>query len=50
MKKLLYIMCILSALSLTACVTTQANTGKKQTTKQQSSYFGTNVGVGFVTF
>lgn len=47
MKKIFSIMCILSILSISACSTMTAN---NQSTKQQGSYLGTNVGVGFVAF
>ena len=50
MKKFLYVLCFLGTMSLISCATTQADNTKKAETEQNTKYFGTGVGVGFIGF
>lgn len=59
MKRYFIILCLLSTVGLVSCATTQTNkttqthSDQKTDTKQvqkSGTYFGTGVGVGFVSF
>ncbi|MDF1757606.1 MAG: hypothetical protein P1U74_04855 [Legionellaceae bacterium] len=50
MKKILVILLFIASTSLVGCATTQSNASENNKTQNSGTYFGTGIGVGFVSY